>query len=309
MMAQTEEMLTSHMHILAQELETLGFKLNRKKMCVETNADNRISGFPNQFSDHDHSPTRRQGSESDERMQTHDQQEVSNSERIGPPNRLAIINDSSRQRGPTPLPCSPAIAPQNTCTLHLRGRVRPVDTHQPRSQSRPLMVGTTPARIQRPSSCPSFSKLGADNRRLEVWLGRNGPVKKHRRSVDQGGENSPHKPLGDESSPTGFANLCLNKAGHSYSAVDRQLIHNRIHKPQRWNSLQSIVRFGCRDMEMVLSPENNDPCRAHSNTVADAESRQNIEPSDWRLDKGVFNKLHEVWGPFDIDLFAARHNR
>ena len=42
------------------------------------------------------------------------------------------------------------------------------------------------------------------------------------------------------------------------------------------------------------------------NTVADAESRQRFEPSDWKLQKGVFEK---VWGPYDVDLFAARHNR
>ena len=45
------------------------------------------------------------------------------------------------------------------------------------------------------------------------------------------------------------------------------------------------------------------------NVVADAESRKAIEPSDWRLEKRVFGRLQEVWGPFDNDLFAARHNR
>ena len=46
-----------------------------------------------------------------------------------------------------------------------------------------------------------------------------------------------------------------------------------------------------------------------SNTVADAESRKAIEPSNWMLNKSVFNKLQMVWGPFNVDLFAARHNR
>lgn len=44
------------------------------------------------------------------------------------------------------------------------------------------------------------------------------------------------------------------------------------------------------------------------NLVADAESRKRLEPSDWMLDQEVFHTLHRVWGPFDIDLFAARHN-
>ena len=34
-----------------------------------------------------------------------------------------------------------------------------------------------------------------------------------------------------------------------------------------------------------------------------------MEPSDWMLDKKVFSKLQKTWGHFDIDLFAARHNR
>ena len=43
--------------------------------------------------------------------------------------------------------------------------------------------------------------------------------------------------------------------------------------------------------------------------VADAESRQRFEPSDWKLHKGVFDQLQKVWGPYNVDLFAAQHNR
>ena len=43
--------------------------------------------------------------------------------------------------------------------------------------------------------------------------------------------------------------------------------------------------------------------------MADAESRQSFEPSDWKLHKGVFDQLQKVWGPHNVDLFAARHNR
>lgn len=45
------------------------------------------------------------------------------------------------------------------------------------------------------------------------------------------------------------------------------------------------------------------------NTVADAESRKRFEPSDWKLHEGVFDQLQKVWGPYNVDLFAARHNR
>ena len=43
-------------------------------------------------------------------------------------------------------------------------------------------------------------------------------------------------------------------------------------------------------------------------SVADAESRKGLEPSDWMLDQEVFHTLQRVWGPFNIDLLAARHN-
>ena len=39
------------------------------------------------------------------------------------------------------------------------------------------------------------------------------------------------------------------------------------------------------------------------------ESRQRFEPSNWKLHKEVFNQLQKVWGPYDVELFAARHNR
>ena len=45
------------------------------------------------------------------------------------------------------------------------------------------------------------------------------------------------------------------------------------------------------------------------NTVADAESRQRFEQSDWKIHKGGFDRLPKVWGPYNVDLFAAQHNR
>ena len=44
------------------------------------------------------------------------------------------------------------------------------------------------------------------------------------------------------------------------------------------------------------------------NIEADTISRRSFDSSDWRLDHSVFQKLMSLWGPFDIDLFAARHN-
>ena len=44
------------------------------------------------------------------------------------------------------------------------------------------------------------------------------------------------------------------------------------------------------------------------NIEADRISCHPFNSSDWRLDHSVFQKLVSLWGPFDIDLFAARHN-
>lgn len=44
------------------------------------------------------------------------------------------------------------------------------------------------------------------------------------------------------------------------------------------------------------------------NTTADAESRQNHENTEWKLDPKIFNKITHIWGTPDIDLFASRLN-
>ena len=44
------------------------------------------------------------------------------------------------------------------------------------------------------------------------------------------------------------------------------------------------------------------------NQEADMESRQALDSSDWKLNSKLFRMLEQEWGPFDVDLFAARHN-
>ena len=45
------------------------------------------------------------------------------------------------------------------------------------------------------------------------------------------------------------------------------------------------------------------------NVEADAESRRALDQSDWMLNQEIFQALEMKWGPFDVDLFAARHNK
>ena len=61
-MARTKEMLTAHLETLAQELQGLGFKLNRKK-CSWKLTVGRIPGIPSQLHDDDHQFAHRQSPE------------------------------------------------------------------------------------------------------------------------------------------------------------------------------------------------------------------------------------------------------
>lgn len=44
------------------------------------------------------------------------------------------------------------------------------------------------------------------------------------------------------------------------------------------------------------------------NTEADFLSRHKNNDLEWKLDTAVFDKIIEIYGQFDIDLFASRHN-
>ena len=45
------------------------------------------------------------------------------------------------------------------------------------------------------------------------------------------------------------------------------------------------------------------------NIVADRESRVFNDRTEWMLHQGVFQKLSQLWGPFEVDLFASRLNK
>ena len=44
------------------------------------------------------------------------------------------------------------------------------------------------------------------------------------------------------------------------------------------------------------------------NVGADQESRKQIGLAEWMLNRDIFKKLLKKWGPLEVDLFAARHN-
>lgn len=45
------------------------------------------------------------------------------------------------------------------------------------------------------------------------------------------------------------------------------------------------------------------------NIAADEESRDKGLETEWALEKSVFNRIDQLYGPFDVDLFASRINR
>ena len=59
--------------------------------------------------------------------------------------------------------------------------------------------------------------------------------------------------------------------------------------------------------------KNNFLSSAHlpgkQNIVADRASRVFNDRSEWMLHQGVFQKLSQLWGPFEMDLFASRLNK
>jgi hypothetical protein len=45
------------------------------------------------------------------------------------------------------------------------------------------------------------------------------------------------------------------------------------------------------------------------NVGADRESRKQLGLAEWKLNRQLFVKINAKWGPLEVDLFAARHNR
>ena len=42
------------------------------------------------------------------------------------------------------------------------------------------------------------------------------------------------------------------------------------------------------------------------NTIADTESREMLDRTDWKLNHVIFQEINSCYGPLDMDLFASR---
>ena len=91
-----------------------GFQAESQEMCLGTSASNRVSGFPSELENNEDLSARGEDSESDEGVQTHNQQEISDSLTPGPFDRAAVIDNTSGQCGTPSLSRSSEFAPKSS---------------------------------------------------------------------------------------------------------------------------------------------------------------------------------------------------
>ena len=240
----------------------LGVQAKPKQMCLDTDTDHRISGLSHQLSEDDNISTGRQTPQDKERMQTPLQQETCDCSGAGPLDRPTFVDDSSCERRPPPLPSTAEVTSQDF--IDLSRKLRPSGRNHGGSEGRPHLVdGQTPT-LQRSLSCPTLSRHDNHNRCFEVRMGCDRSGCEDRRSVDNGRKNCTHQFSGNEGGTVSSADVCLKEKQHSYPPADRQLHNNSLHKPQRWNSLESVVQSGTEHMGLVCKQTNLSTCRAHS---------------------------------------------
>ena len=100
-------------------------------------------------------------------MQTHNQQEVSDSSTPGSFDRAAVIDSTSNQCGTPPLSRSSEVAPKSSAEFPRKLRSR--DCGRQRGRSRSSVVDRTPARIQQSRSCPTLDMVLTTDASKSGW--------------------------------------------------------------------------------------------------------------------------------------------
>ena len=77
-------------------------------------------------------------------------------------------------------------------------------------------------------------------------------------------------------------------------------------KARECNSIAKRIWLWCLDRNIWISAAH---IPGTSNIVADNCSRSFNDSTEWKLDPKVFGKINEIWGPFDLDMFASRLNK
>ena len=99
------------------------------------------------------------------------------------------------------------------------------------------------------------------------------------------------------SSNSGSQNLCEGQDCNVDPTENRQHHSSGLHKQSRRDSLQGISDPHKRSMDVV--PEKNIHIAAvHLNTVANTESRQMLDRTDWKLNPVILQKINNFLGPW-----------
>ena len=71
------------------------------------------------------------------------------------------------------------------------------------------------------------------------------------------------------------------------------------------NSVTTKIWMWCLQRQITITASH---IPGKMNLTADSASRKFQDSSDWMLNKTIFNKINQKWGPLTIDLFASRWN-
>ena len=146
-----------------------------------------------------------------------------------------------------------------------------------------------------------FERLGSGVERTPDWG-----------CLESGGKGAPHQCVGAERCSICNKILCSRAQTSTCPSQDGQYLRSSLHSEDgggtRSTPLLKVAQelWGfCLERDILLSAEY---LPGRLNVQADWESRHLSDTSDWRLKPTVFQQIQTIWGPFQIDLFASRHN-
>ena len=121
-----------------------------------------------------------------------------------------------------------------------------------------------------------------------------------------------HKHTGIEGSFSSPSDLCNPAQQSPHSVVDRQHNGDSLHQSQRRHPFSGPIEHSNQNVGVVFGKKPVNSCRTHprkGECQGGQESRRSLDPSDWFLNRTIFKSLEAKWGPFDVDLFVAHHNK
>ena len=167
--------------------------------------------------------------------------------------------------------------------------------------------------VERQINDQTKPRLGADYhyRCLQEWLG--GPVCGcgNSRVMDRNRETAAHKRSRDESSDVRNEGIyqgqeklsCSDQNGqHKGTSLCKQ--NGGTKSPDLIQTTKDLRNY-CMSREIMITAEH---LPGSQNQIADYQSREYRDSSNWKLRRSVFLQLEKQLGPWQVDLFADRVN-